>query len=84
MDENSTPILLDKYCTLDPSKNDTIHIGTTTSGDSINRLQGIYTILTDGQKGKTSKSGTEFRFIGFKNSNQIISKNLLLAMMTVT
>ena len=46
--------------------------------DSINRMNGIYFVLTDGQMGMTSRTGEEFEFNGFVDSVIIVQEKYII------
>jgi len=46
--------------------------------DSINRANGVYTLLTDGKMFMTSVSGTAFTFRGWINGVEVISEPYLI------
>jgi len=46
--------------------------------DSINRVNGIYILFTDGKMSMTTKSGTEFQFKGFIDSVQVVNEPYII------
>ena len=46
--------------------------------DSINSIQGIYFLFTDGKMGMTSKNGTEFEFHGKLDTSEIVNEHFII------
>ena len=46
--------------------------------DSINRIQGIYFVCTDGKMGMTSKDGTEFVFHGTFGGVEVVNEKYII------
>ena len=80
------PFPLQAFGSLMPSRNATVATMSVISVfsqldpfmDSINRIQGIYFLCTDGQMDMTSRSGTEFEFHGILDSTEIVNEKYLI------
>ena len=46
--------------------------------DSINSIQGIYFLFTDGKMGMTSTNGTEFEFHGMLDTSEIVNEHFII------
>ena len=46
--------------------------------DSINRIQGIYFLFTDGKMGMTLQKGTEFEFHGTLDTSEIVNEHFVI------
>ena len=78
-DAAAKPILLSLYYVKKTSTNEIIDFSMEDPlMDSINRLQGIYTVFTDGKMAMTSKTGTEFEFHGIQDSTEIVNEKYLI------
>jgi hypothetical protein len=78
-DAAAKPILLSMYYVKKTSTNEIIDFSMEDPlMDSLNRLQGIYTVFTDGKMGLTSKTGTEFEFHGIQDSTELVNERYLI------
>jgi hypothetical protein len=78
-DSASNPVLLSKYFIKKSSTGEIIDFSKEDPYlDSINRIQGIYVICTDGQMGMTSKTGTEFEFHGILGMTEMVNEKYLI------
>lgn len=78
-DAAAKPILLSQYYVKKTSTNEIIDFSMEDPlMDSLNRLQGIYTLFTDGKMAMTSKTGTEFEFHGILDSTELVNEKYLI------
>jgi hypothetical protein len=78
-DSKSNPVILSDYFVKKTSTGEVIDFSQEDPFmDSINRVQGIYFLCTDGMMGMTSKSGTEFEFHGILDTTEIVNEKYLL------
>lgn len=78
-DSASKPVILSNYFVKKTSTGEVIDFSSEDPYiDSINRIQGIYFLMTDGKMGMTSKSGTEFEFLGLLDSVQIVDEKYIV------
>lgn len=78
-DTTSQPVFLDEYFVIRTATLEKIDFSNEDPYlDSINRLQGGYFLLTDGQMGMTSESGTEFVFHGIRDTVEIVSEKYII------
>jgi hypothetical protein len=78
-DTSSNPVLLSKYFVKKTSTGETIDFSKEDPYlDSINRIQGIYFVCTDGKLGMTSSNGTEFEFHGISGNIEIVNEKYLI------
>ena len=78
-DAAAKPILLSQYYVIKTSTNEIIDFSMEDPlMDSLNRLQGVYTVFTDGKMGLTSNNGTEFEFHGIQNSTELVDEKYLI------
>ena len=79
-DINAKPVQLSDYFVRKTSTGEIIDFAKESPYiDSINRLQGIYFICTDGMMGMTSLQGTEFEFHGMLDSAEIVNEPYIIA-----
>jgi len=79
-DINAKPVLLSDYFARKTTTGEIIDFAKESPYiDSINRLQGIYFICTDGMMGMTSLQGTEFEFHGILDSTEIVNETYIIA-----
>ena len=77
-DTASNPVLLSNYFVKKTSSGEIIDFSKEDPyQDSINRIQGIYIIFTDGKMEMTSKNGTGFEFHGILGTTEIINEQYL-------
>jgi len=78
-DNFSKPVILDDYFVKKTSTGEIIDFAKEDPYfDSINRMQGIYLICTDGKMSMTSRQGTEFVFHGFLDSAEIVKEPYII------
>jgi hypothetical protein len=78
-DSQSNPVILSDYFVKKTSTGEIIDFSHEDPFmDSINRVQGIYFLCTDGMMGMTSKSGTEFEFHGILDTTEIVNEKYLI------
>jgi hypothetical protein len=78
-DSQSNPVILSDYFVKKTSTGEIIDFSHEEPFmDSINRVQGIYFLCTDGKMGMTSKSGTEFEFHGILDTTEIVNEKYLI------
>ena len=78
-DTASKPVMLSNYFVKKTSTGEIIDFSKEEPYlDSINRIQGIYFVCTDGKMGMTSKSGTEFEFHGILGTTEIVNEKYLI------
>ena len=78
-DAAAKPVLLSLYYVKKTSTNEIIDFSMEDPlMDSINRLQGVYMVFTDGKMAMTSKTGTEFEFHGIQDSTEIVNEKYLI------
>ncbi len=78
-DTASKPVILNKYFVKKTSTGEIIDFSKEEPYlDSINRIQGIYFVFTDGKMGMTSKDGTEFEFHGILGTTEIVNEKYLI------
>ena len=79
-DINSNPVILSDYFVRKTSTGEIIDFSLEDPYiDSINRMQGIYLICTDGKMGMTSHQGAEFEFHGILDSTEIVNEPYIIA-----
>jgi hypothetical protein len=78
-DSQSNPVILSDYFVKKTSTGEIIDFSHEDPYmDSINRVQGIYFLCTDGMMAITSKSGTEFEFHGIMDTTEIVNEKYLI------
>jgi len=78
-DMASNPILLSNYFVKKTSTGEIIDFSKEDHYlDSINRIQGIYFLCTDGEMGMTSLNGTEFEFHGILGTTELVNEKYLI------
>jgi len=78
-DSQSNPVILSDYFVKKTSTGEIIDFSHEDPFmDSINKVQGIYFLCTDGMMGMTSKSGTEFEFHGIMDTTEIVNEKYLI------
>jgi hypothetical protein len=78
-DIHSNPVILNDYFVKKTSTGEIIDFSQQDPFmDSINRIQGIYFLCTDGQMAMTSRSGTEFEFHGILDSTEIVNEKYII------
>jgi hypothetical protein len=78
-DSQSNPVILSNYFVKKSSTGEIIDFSLEDPYlDSINRLQGIYFLCTDGMMDITSKNGTGFEFHGISDSSEIVNEKYLI------
>ena len=79
-DQASNPVLLDQYFVVKSSTGEMIDFSQEDPfTDSINRLNGIYTLMTDGRMEMTSRAGVEFVFHGRIGNAEIVNEKYIIA-----
>ena len=74
-DSASGPVVLSSYFVRKTSTGEVIDFSLQEPyADSINRLQGIYFICTDGMMGMTSKGGTGFELHGILGTREVVNE----------
>lgn len=76
-DANDKPYKLDAYYTTKISTGEKISYQNQET-DASAQYYGAYPILGDGQLAKTSKTGQEFEFIGFKDGKEVLRKKFVI------
>ncbi|MFH1296576.1 MAG: hypothetical protein ABIJ04_04800 [Bacteroidota bacterium] len=78
-DTASNPVILSQYFVKKTSTGEIIDFSQEDPYfDSINRIQGIYFVFTDGKMGMTSKNGTEFEFHGILGTTEIVNEKYII------
>ena len=78
-DTYSNPVILSDYYVRKTSTGETIDFPVEDPyTDSINRINGIYVICTDGLMYMTSREGTEFEFHGILNSIEVVNEPYII------
>ncbi|MFZ4522350.1 MAG: hypothetical protein ACOYNC_11635 [Bacteroidales bacterium] len=78
-DSAAHPVILSQYFVRKTSTGDTLDFAREDPyADSINKVQGIYIVFTDGKMGMTSKTGTSFEFHGFQNGMETVLENFTI------
>ncbi|OFX27576.1 MAG: hypothetical protein A2041_11935 [Bacteroidetes bacterium GWA2_31_9b] len=78
-DTSDNPVILTSNYTEKTSTDEIIYfIEEDNYFDSINRVNGIYILFTDGKMSMTTKSGTEFRFKGFIDSVLVVNEPYII------
>jgi len=79
IDSMSKPVLLSQYFVKKTSTGEIINFKQEDPYlDSINRMNGVYFILTDGKMAMTLKNGTEFQFIGMIDNEEIVNEKYII------
>ncbi|HRY98313.1 MAG TPA: hypothetical protein P5550_04570 [Bacteroidales bacterium] len=72
---DTSPVLLDDYTVTDLSSGQVLSLsGVDQWIDSVNRLEGRYFLLTDGEYGLTDAQGWPFRFQGYIDTTEVVSR----------
>jgi hypothetical protein len=78
-DLQSNPVILSNYFVRKTSTGEIIDFSQEDPYmDSINRMQGIYLLCTDGKMSMTSRQGTEFEFHGMMDTAEIVYEKYLI------
>jgi hypothetical protein len=78
-DSVAQPILLNNYFVRKTGTGEIIDFSKEEPyADSINRINGIYILFTDGKMSMTSKGGTEFEFHGEKGGIEIVNEKYII------
>ncbi|MCX6268259.1 MAG: hypothetical protein NTW16_13015 [Bacteroidetes bacterium] len=78
-DSSSNPVILSDYYVKKTSTGEIVNFTNQDPYlDSINRIQGVYFLLTDGLMSMTAQSGTEFEFHGMKENKEIVNEKYLI------
>lgn len=78
-DPESKPVILSNYFVKKTSTGEIIDFATEDHFiDSVNRVQGIYFLCTDGMMGMTAKNGTDFEFHGILDSTEIVFQKYII------
>ncbi|MFH1295792.1 MAG: hypothetical protein ABIJ04_00765 [Bacteroidota bacterium] len=78
-DTESKPVLLSQYFVKKTSSGEIIDFSQENPYlDSINRIQGIYFLFTDGNMGMTSRHGTEFEFHGLIGATEVVNEGYII------
>ncbi|MFH1161539.1 MAG: hypothetical protein V1733_11420 [bacterium] len=78
-DAASNPVILSQYFVKKTSTDEVIDFSQEDHYlDSINRLNGIYFVLTDSKIGMTLKNGTEFEFHGLLGTTEIVNEKYII------
>jgi hypothetical protein len=78
-DSHSNPVILSDYFVKKTSTGEIIDFSKEDPFmDSINRIQGIYLLSTDGKMGMVSRSGTEFEFHGILDTTEIVNEKYII------
>ena len=78
-DSQSNPIILSDYFVKKTSTGEIIDFSKEDPYmDSINRIQGIYLLSTDGKMDMISRDGTEFEFHGILDSTEIVNEKYII------
>ena len=78
-DIHSNPVILSEYFVKKTSTGEIIDFSKEDPYmDSINRIQGIYFLSTDGKMDMISRDGTEFEFHGILDSTEIVNEKYII------
>ena len=78
-DPQNEPVVLDDYFVRKSSTGEILDFANEDPFlDSLNRVNGIYTLMTDGMMWMTSVSGTEFTFHGLMDTVEVINEPYLI------
>jgi hypothetical protein len=72
---DTSPVLLDDYTVTDLSSGQVLTLsGVDLWIDSVNRLEGLYFLLTDGEYDLTDDQGRPFRFQGYIDTTEVVNR----------
>jgi hypothetical protein len=79
IDSSARPLILTNYFVRKTSTGEVIEFSKEEPyADSVNKINGIYILFTDGKMAMTSKSGTEFEFHGIKGDIEIVNEKYII------